>query len=575
MLVRNRFHPIAVAGDIEKAFLQVRVREPDRDALRFHWIKDVHSTEVEILRFTRVVFGLTSSPFLFNGVIARHLELIEPRHPETVAEIRKSLYVDDLISGAPTTNEAAELKQDAIEIFDDAKFRLHKWHSNAPELESDMNDGALTFAKQQLRVSPKENGSKLLGLKWNKVEDSLQVDFPSTPAVLTKRGLLAYLAKVYDPLGLLSPMLLEGKILYWEVCETKVRWDGFIPDDLSKRWRKWESALPRYLSFPRSIPTYREPIQEVQLHSFGDASKKGLCAVVYAVLQQESGKVQRLVTAKSRLAKTNLTIPRLELVAGHMAVNLAVNVRNALEGFKMAENIHCWLDSSVALHWLNDDGQYRQFVANRVNKIRSHPNVFWRHVPTAENPADLGSRGGSVDGARLWCQGPDWLSDESRWPPKLVTKASDVSDAEKRVLREMSAVAVEASTSDNIIEKFELCKALRIVGWVTRFINNCRKVSTYAFGTITTDEIMKQEMVLVKQTQERAVSDVKFLEDKKQLGLALNEDGIWECHGRIQGEYPIYLPDTALFTTKIVQRAHLSTLHGGVAMVMAKVREKY
>ena len=169
--------------------------------------------------------------------------MIEPRHPETVAEIRKSLYVDDLISGAPTTNEAAELKQDAIEIFDDAKFRLHKWHSNAPELESDMNDGALTFAKlqrqlRQLRVSPKENGSKLLGLKWNKVEDSLQVDFPSTRAVLTKRGLLTYLAKVYDPLGLLSPMLLEGKVLYREVCEAKVRWDGFIPDDLSKRWRK-------------------------------------------------------------------------------------------------------------------------------------------------------------------------------------------------------------------------------------------------------------------------------------------------------------------------------------------------
>ena len=285
--------------------------------------------------------------------------------------------------------------------------------------------------------------------------------------------------------------------------------------------------------------------------------------------------MQRLVTAKSRLGKTNLTIPRLELVAGHMAVNLAVNVRNALEGFKMAENIHCCLDSSVALHWLNDDGQYRQFVANRVNKIRSHPNVLWRHVPTAENPADLGSRGGSVDGARLWCQGPDWLSDESRWPPKLVTKASDVGDAEKRVLREMAAVAVKASTSDNIIEKFKLCKALRILGWITRFINNCRKVSTNASGTITTDEIMKQEMVLVKQTQERAVSDVKFLEDKEQLGLAWNEDGIWECHGRIQGEYPIYLPDTALFTTKIVQRAHLSTLHGGVAMVMAKVREKY
>ena len=87
-----------------------------------------------------------------------------------------------------------------------------------------MNDGALTFAKQQLRVSPKENGSKLLGLKWNKVEDSLQVDFPSTPAVLTKRGILAYLAKVYDPLGLLSPMLLRGR--FYIEKSVKPKFDG-------------------------------------------------------------------------------------------------------------------------------------------------------------------------------------------------------------------------------------------------------------------------------------------------------------------------------------------------------------
>ena len=80
----------------------------------------------------------------------------------------------------------------------------------------------------------------------------------------------------------------------------------------------------------------------------------------------------------------------------------------------MAENIHCWLDSSVALHWLNDDGQYRQLVASRVNKVRSHPNVRWRHVPTVESPAYLGSSGGSVDGARLRCKSPNWLSDEDR-----------------------------------------------------------------------------------------------------------------------------------------------------------------
>ena len=199
--------------------------------------------------------------------------------------------------------------------FDDAKFHLHKWQSNAPEIESDTNDGDITFAKQQLSVNPTRDECKLLGLKWDKANDLLQVDLPKIPAVLTKRGVLAYLAKVYDPLGLISPTLLEGKLMYREICEANIRWDGPIPDELSKRWQKWESELPCSLSFPRSLPAYRESIDAVQLHAFGDASKKGLCASVYAVIQQEPGKVQDLVTAEKRLAKTNLTIPQLELIA--------------------------------------------------------------------------------------------------------------------------------------------------------------------------------------------------------------------------------------------------------------------
>ena len=241
----------------------------------------------------------------------------------------------------------------------------------------------------------------------------------------------------------MSPVTLEGKFIYRESCGAKLSWDEPLPSELAKTWSKWEKGLPRAVSFPRSLPSFREPIEEVKIHSFGDASKKGLCAAVYVVIQQESGVSQRLVTAKSRIAKPNLTIPRLELVAGHMAINLAVNVKNALEGFNVAEKIHCWLDSTVALHWLNDDGEYRQFVTNRVRKIKSHPNVSWHHVPTAQNPADLGSRGGSVNAANLWWNGPDWLSDETKWPPKIVTKASDVSDAERKVQREVSAVGVE------------------------------------------------------------------------------------------------------------------------------------
>ena len=109
VIVRNRFHPVAIVGDLQKAFLQLRVRETERDALRFHWITDLQSSEIETYRFTRVVFGLAPSPFLLNGVIQQHLESMEPRYLKSVTEIRKSLYVDDLISGGSTKEAAKQL----------------------------------------------------------------------------------------------------------------------------------------------------------------------------------------------------------------------------------------------------------------------------------------------------------------------------------------------------------------------------------------------------------------------------------------------------------------------------------
>ena len=287
-----------------------------------------------------------------------------------------------------------------------------------------------------------------------------------------------------------------------------------------------------------------------------------MCAAVYAVVKQDSGVVQGLVAARSRLAKTSLTIPRLELVAGHMAVNLAVNVRSALQGLKITKDIHCWLDSTVALHWLNDNGEHRQFVANRVNKMKSQENVLWRHVPTTENPADLGSRGGSVTAAELWWKGPTWLAHPSKWPPQIVTKASEISDGERKVQRELSVVGVEVSNYfDTILSKFGLGKAIRIFGWVSRFIHNSRNPSKKIDGAMTTDEVLTAEMFWVKRTQQQAVNSETFVEDKLRLNLQLNADGIWVCCGRIQGEYPLYLPDSSLFTTKLVQRAHVCTLH--------------
>jgi hypothetical protein len=125
VLVRGRFHPVALNGDLQKAFHHIRVREPDRDALRFHWQKDGQS-DVEILRFARVPFGLAPSPFLLGGVLDMHLSNWEDREPDIVAKLRDKLYVDDLISGSTTVAEAREFKEKITEMFKEGCFNLHK-----------------------------------------------------------------------------------------------------------------------------------------------------------------------------------------------------------------------------------------------------------------------------------------------------------------------------------------------------------------------------------------------------------------------------------------------------------------
>ena len=247
---------------------------------------------------------------------------------------------------------------------------------------------------------------------------------PTEKAENTKRGILAKVARIYDPLGVASPLTLCGKLLYRDACNLRIGWDEQLSSDLADKWAKWESRAPERITFKRALVQYQEPISSISLHVFGDASGVGVAAAAYTVVSQPSGVTQGIVAAKARLAKQGLTIPRLELVACHMATNLANNVKEALEGYPVV-HVYGWSDSTVALHWIGGEGDYKQFVHNRVRKIQDKNWITWRHVPTKENPADLGSRGGPVaQDDDLWWRGPKWLSDPSAWPVDITTTAT-------------------------------------------------------------------------------------------------------------------------------------------------------
>ena len=361
------------------------------------------------------------------------------------------------------------------------------------------------------------------------------------------------------------------------MCDQKLPWDKEIPQQLSTRWQKFQQNLPEKLDFPRSLTSLEDGIEAVDLHTFGDTSKDGTSATVNAVVHQKSGISQGLIAAKSRLAKKELTIPRLELVSAHMATNLVENARNVLGGYPV-RSVTGWLDSTVALYWIKGHGAYKQFVSNRIKKINAKEYINWRHVRTDENPADLGSRGCTT--AKLpesWLTGPGWLSKPDEWPADIHNKPSKESETEAKPTKELLVTAVCATDDpDELLENHSFWKAVRVFAWIVRFICNCKSSKAErTYGPLTTAETEARVQFWVKRATEAHSETEQFKEDKLKLNQQRNSDDLYECRGRIQGNFPIYLPPIALITTKIIHNAHFQSLHGGVGSTMAYTRQKY
>ena len=157
-----------------------------------------------------------------------------PESAAHIKEIEESLYVDDLITGDVTAKEVQKVKETAIRVFGGAKFKLHKWHSNVKELDgfTSTTKPEFSFEKQELRTKTSE--SKILGMSWNKVKDTFGVNFQVPDQPETKRGMPKFLASIYDPVGIISPVTLWTKNMYRDECNLKLSWDQRLPEDLMK-----------------------------------------------------------------------------------------------------------------------------------------------------------------------------------------------------------------------------------------------------------------------------------------------------------------------------------------------------
>ena len=196
ILLRFRQYKTCVIGDIEKAFLNIGVTEADRNCLRFLWTSDIKADKpiVQVYRYNTVVFGVNSSPFLLNAVLRHHVESFKATDPEFVSKLSESFYVDDLVTGSDTTEEAFCLYKKARGRLKEASFALRKWKSNDSTLMEKINEeerisqaegrdkqepckekcvsGLSESSGQDESTSSK---TKVLGLTWDVDKDTMEV----------------------------------------------------------------------------------------------------------------------------------------------------------------------------------------------------------------------------------------------------------------------------------------------------------------------------------------------------------------------------------------------------------------
>ena len=229
----------------------------------------------------------------------------------------------------------------------------------------------------------------------------------------TKRAVLSDIARLFDPLGWVSPVLIPAKILLQDLWIAGLDWDDELPDELRERYVRFRESLKDIESI--RIPRFLLPLGAagftVTLQGYCDASERAYSALVYLRYASPDGQGgSNLVVAKTKVAPVKtLSVPRLELCAALLLARLIRRI--SLEMFPSPPPMQGWTDSKVALAWiLSHASRWTTFVANRVSEIQETlPASCWKHVGTKENPADLATRGITPEQLRtseLWWYSP-------------------------------------------------------------------------------------------------------------------------------------------------------------------------
>uniref|UniRef100_A0A182KHE2 Integrase catalytic domain-containing protein n=1 Tax=Anopheles christyi TaxID=43041 RepID=A0A182KHE2_9DIPT len=474
-----------------------------------------------------VTYGLAPSSFLATRTLLQLADDEGASFPVAASALKSNFYVDDFIGGADSVEGARRLRVELAALLFKGGFDLRKWTSNQLMVLDGLN--ADQIGTQSARQFLPHETVKTLGVSWEPEHDILSFESAIEPesSTLTKRSILSNVARMFDPLGLISPIVIRAKIMMQELWSQNAGWD-----DPSIATHFYLVLVFSCIPFAMLLKQHIEP-------AFTRAAKVN------------KGKVAPL---------KRVTLPRLELCAAVLGADLHHRVKKAMR-IDAAESFF-WSDSTITLTWLSETpNTWATFVVNRVSELQHYTNPrLWRHVPSSSNPADLVSRGMSAAEflkSKLWGFGPDWLAlSPSHWP-NTYPEPVDETNLEIR----------QVSTA---VMKMPLCSSfkrlLHIVAYCIRFTRNSKEKARTQQTTIcnpipfviTPEDMAAANTVLCRLAQQDAFStellqlqkgnDVTKQSPLRTLNPFLDQQGSIRLGGRLrisqlpyQAKHPVLL----------------------------------
>ena len=530
---------------------------------------------------------------MLNATLQCHLNTF---NTPIAHDMKRNLYVDNIISGCDTEEQVIHYYKEARAIMNQAKFNLRSWASNSHQLQS---------LAQSEGTADKDPAVSLLGLLWSTPTDT--ITFPPKQFLIsteehsvTKRIVLQMASKIYDPLGYLSPITIRARILIQELWQSGVDWDEPIHQNHQKTWIQIATDLQETsnLTVQRCyfIQTSNEP---AELHVFSDASMKAYGAVAFL----RTGNKTSFVLARSRVVPLKgHTLPRLELMGAVIASPLAHFIVSTLQYTSLqTTSVTLWSDSQIVLHWLHSSKRLKQFISNRVQELNdTFPDIPWCYCPTDHNPADLLTRGlttGQLASSQLWQHGPQWLTNKTQQPVWNHSEILHLQVEEGTVEDpfEDNPLTMATQGIHNIIQISNystLHRLLRVSGYVLRFIHNTKQGTSRKTGPLSTNEINRSLSLWIHSCQQTSFSkEIHSLQSQtkkkrlplvRQLRLFLDTLGYIRCGGRIHNapveedtKFPFLLPRKHHLTKLIVFSVHIQQLHAGVNSTVTALRQRY